>query len=84
MARTSKNYLIISAHNESRNIGSVISRIPSDIDCVVIVDDGSSDETARIAHDFLERSKFKYVILKHQKIIFKIYYIISELELWYE
>jgi glycosyltransferase involved in cell wall biosynthesis len=67
LTRTGKNYLIISAHNESRNIGSVISRIPSDIDFVVIVDDGSSDETARIAHDFLEKSKFKYVILKHKK-----------------
>ena len=67
MSQVGKNYLIISAHNESRNIVSVLSRISESIDHILIVDDGSSDSTAEIAFDFLEKRAFNFTILKHLK-----------------
>jgi len=67
VSQVGRNFLIISAHNESRNIVSVLSRIPESIDHIVIVDDGSSDGTAEIAFEFLEKSKLNFAVLKHIK-----------------
>lgn len=67
MSQAGRNFLIISAHNESRNIVSVLSRIPEIIDYIILVDDGSSDSTAEIAFDFLGKSKRNFAILKHLK-----------------
>lgn len=39
-------FLIIPAFNEEKNIKNVISRIPSFIDHIVVIDDGSTDKTA--------------------------------------
>ena len=42
---------IIAAYNEDRFIGSVILKTRRHIDHVIVVDDGSTDETARTAED---------------------------------
>lgn len=67
MSQFGKNYLIISAHNESRNIVSVLSRIPESVDQIIIVDDGSNDGTAEIARDYLNQTSFNFTIIKHSK-----------------
>jgi len=67
VSQAGRNFLIISAHNESRNIVSVLSRIPGVIDYIILVDDGSSDSTAEIAFEFLAKSKHNFAILKHLK-----------------
>lgn len=49
MYKGSKIAVLIAAHNEQQKIGRVIERVhraPVDIDAVVVVDDGSTDETA--------------------------------------
>ncbi len=40
---------VIPAYNEERCIGSVVLRVRAHVDAVVVVDDGSTDATARIA-----------------------------------
>jgi len=67
VSQVGSNFLIISAHNESRNIVSVLSIIPRVIDHIILVDDGSSDTTAEIAFEFLAKSKLDFSILKHLK-----------------
>lgn len=42
---------VIAAYNENRFIGSVILRTRRYVDQVIVVDDGSRDDTARIAED---------------------------------
>lgn len=44
-----KTGLLIPAYNEAENIGKVLQSIPGYIDHVVVVDDGSADDTAEIA-----------------------------------
>ena len=49
MYKGSKIAVLIAAHNEQQKIGRVIERVhhaPVDIDAVIVVDDGSTDETA--------------------------------------
>jgi glycosyltransferase involved in cell wall biosynthesis len=43
--------LLIPAYNEARTIGQVVSEARKVIEHVVVVDDGSRDDTARIAED---------------------------------
>lgn len=41
--------VVIPAFNEEQTIGEVIEKIPDYVDTIVVVDDGSSDKTAKIA-----------------------------------
>ena len=59
--------LVITAHNESRNIDSLIRQIGNLVDFIVVVDDGSQDGTAEIAKSALERDSHNFVVLTHIK-----------------
>lgn len=51
-ARAAANVVvIIPAHNEARSIGSVVVKARRYVDAVVVVDDGSKDDTAEVAAD---------------------------------
>jgi len=52
--------ILIPAYNESRTIGQVVSKARRITDSVVVVDDGSQDDTARIAQDS------GAIVLKHE------------------
>jgi len=52
--------LIIPAYNEARTIGQVVSEARKIVSSVVVVDDGSRDDTAQIAEDS------GALVLKHQ------------------
>jgi len=43
--------LLIPAYNEARTIGQIVAKARKVMDSVVVVDDGSRDATAQIAHD---------------------------------
>ncbi len=51
MYKSRRILLIAPAYNEEAKIGNVVRRTPRDIvDTVLVVDDGSTDSTARVAH----------------------------------
>jgi glycosyltransferase involved in cell wall biosynthesis len=52
--------LLIPAYNEARTIGQIASRARKIIDSVIVVDDGSQDNTAQIAQDS------GALVIKHQ------------------
>jgi len=60
----SKIAIIIPAYNEEKNIGSVLKNIPINISNkleVIVVDDGSNDNTAEIARNYNAK------VIKHEK-----------------
>ncbi|NJE25308.1 glycosyltransferase family 2 protein [Thermococcus sp. MV5] len=44
--------VIIPAYNEAKRIGSVLSKIPDFIDEIIVVDDGSKDNTSEVAENW--------------------------------
>jgi len=43
--------VVVPAYNEEESIGNVLDALPEYVDHVIVVDDGSTDETAKIAHE---------------------------------
>ncbi|MCX7705238.1 MAG: glycosyltransferase, partial [bacterium] len=43
--------VLIPAHNEENSIGRIVSEVKKIIPCVVVVDDGSTDNTSTIAEE---------------------------------
>jgi glycosyltransferase involved in cell wall biosynthesis len=60
---------LIPAHDEAATIGEVLTRVDAlDLDKqVIVVDDGSSDETAAIAEAWAEGRDGAVVLLQHQR-----------------
>jgi len=49
MYKNKKIAVVIPAYNEEKDIGQVIDRIPDYIDKIIVIDDGSNDQTASIS-----------------------------------
>ncbi len=64
MYRQHKIAVVIPMHNEARFIASTIQAIPDFVDLVVVVDDGSSDDSCTIVMQLAHK---KLVLLKHQQ-----------------
>jgi len=58
--------VLIPAFNEAKTIGRVLRTLPTFVDAVVVVDDGSSDETYAIARQYEHRFP-KFLLLRHSK-----------------
>lgn len=56
---------IIAAYNERRNIASVLRQIPHYVDFVIVVDDGSLDETPILASQELQKQKRGFIVISH-------------------
>lgn len=52
MYQENKIGLLIPAYNESENIGKVLASVPDFIDYVLVVNDGSADNTAEMAREY--------------------------------
>ncbi|USG99019.1 glycosyltransferase family 2 protein [Thermococcus argininiproducens] len=52
MLREKTISLIIPAYNEAKRIGSVLSKIPDFVDEIIVVDDGSKDNTSEVAKNW--------------------------------
>jgi glycosyltransferase involved in cell wall biosynthesis len=51
MMKKENTFAIIPAHNEEKNIAKVLSKVKKYVDYIVVVDDGSSDNTSKIAKE---------------------------------
>ncbi|HID70440.1 MAG TPA: glycosyltransferase, partial [Desulfobacterales bacterium] len=43
--------VVIPAHNEEKLVGKVIETMPSYVDCMIVVDDKSTDNTVTVVQD---------------------------------
>ncbi len=66
MTQKSKVSVIIPAYNEEEGLPKVIEEIPSAVDEIIVVDDGSSDKTYEVA------KKYDVKVLKHEKNMGKV------------
>lgn len=57
-------YVIVPAYNESTQIATVIETMPEMVDCMVVVDDASSDDTADIVERYVQKSE-RIVLIRH-------------------
>ncbi len=58
--------IVVPAHNEETQIGSVIENMPAFVDRIVVVDDASTDNTKNVVKSYLETSS-NIVLLEHKK-----------------
>lgn len=67
MNSDSESILVVTAYNESRNIDSLIKRIGNSVGFVVVINDGSEDNTAEIATNALKGENLNFAVLTHLK-----------------
>lgn len=58
--------VVVPAYDEEKQVPIVVKTMPSFVDKIIIVDDGSNDRTAAIAKDIVKRNK-KVILLIHSK-----------------
>jgi len=58
--------IVIPAHNEATQVGTVIDTMPDFVDRIVIVDDVSNDNTAEVVRQY-QQSNDKIILLQHEK-----------------
>lgn len=63
--RASKICIVVPAHNEERNLATVIKTTPDYVNAIVIVDDLSTDNTAAVAERERETDP-RVVLIRHQ------------------
>jgi glycosyltransferase involved in cell wall biosynthesis len=56
--------VVLPAYNEQAHIGEVLASLPAWVDAVFVVDDGSSDDTARVAGSTGDR---RVTVLRHDR-----------------
>jgi len=58
---------VVPCFNEEKQINQVLSSMPDLIDYVIIVDDGSSDNTVSTAESVCQKDPRRFVLIKHSK-----------------
>lgn len=59
--------VVVPCHNEGHLIGTVIETMPEYVDRIIVVDDVSSDDTARIVADYAERMPDRVRLIRHER-----------------
>ena len=54
--------VVVPAHNEEKLIGQTLTSIPAFVDSIIVVDDASSDNTARIVKEMAEENESIHLI----------------------
>ncbi len=57
-------FAIVPAYNESTQIATVIETMPELVDCIVVIDDASSDDTADIVERYAKKEE-RIVLIRH-------------------
>ncbi|MDD5466620.1 MAG: glycosyltransferase family 2 protein [Anaerolineales bacterium] len=66
MYRDHKIAIVVPAYNEERLIGKVLEIIPDYIDCIIVVDDASSDRTSEITLSYKTKMGEKLHLIGHE------------------
>jgi glycosyltransferase involved in cell wall biosynthesis len=58
--------VVVPAHNESALIGTVIETMPDYVDRIIVVDDVSSDDTAQVVQEYVDRMPDRVRLIRHE------------------
>ncbi len=67
MYKGKKVGVVVPAYNEERLIGRVIETMPNFVDCIIIIDDASHDQTSEIVNSFLAKMEGRLILIHHQQ-----------------
>ncbi|MBX3043398.1 MAG: glycosyltransferase family 2 protein [Candidatus Kapabacteria bacterium] len=59
--------VVIPCYNEEKQIGMVIETMPDFVDRIIIVNDKSKDDTAKVVESYIEKYKFSGTVLRKSK-----------------
>ncbi|MHC1716419.1 MAG: glycosyltransferase family 2 protein [Candidatus Dojkabacteria bacterium] len=71
--------VVVPSYNEGKQIGSVVESIPDFVDRIVIVNDKSKDNTAKIVEELIEKDKSEVRDLNHKKKVVQNRYNYAEI-----
>jgi glycosyltransferase involved in cell wall biosynthesis len=57
--------VVVPAHNEEKLIGQVLDTMPDFVDCIIVVDDASTDCTSDIVASYRRRLTDRLVLVRH-------------------
>jgi glycosyltransferase involved in cell wall biosynthesis len=58
--------VVVPAYNEERLIAQAVGSIPDFVDCIIVVDDGSSDTTTKIVEDMISQDA-RVRLIRHEQ-----------------
>jgi len=58
--------VVVPAHNEERLIARVLDTMPEIVDRMIVVDDASTDQTARVLEEAAARHRCRLKVIRHQ------------------
>jgi glycosyltransferase involved in cell wall biosynthesis len=58
--------VVVPAYNEERLIAQAVDSIPDFVDCIIVVDDGSSDSTGKIVEDIISQDA-RVRLVRHEQ-----------------
>jgi glycosyltransferase involved in cell wall biosynthesis len=67
MYRKKRVILILPVYNEALNLASVLRNIPDFVDLILVIDDGSTDNSIKVALKVLPLTYISYVVIKHKE-----------------
>jgi len=59
--------VVVPAYNEEKLIGKVIETMPEFVDKIVVVDDKSKDNTAKVVSSYIKKLGDKLLLIRHKK-----------------
>jgi glycosyltransferase involved in cell wall biosynthesis len=59
--------VVVPCHNEEHLIGTVIETMPEYVDRIIVVDDVSSDDTAKVIQGYVERMPERVRLIRHER-----------------
>jgi len=60
-------FVVIPAHNEEKLVGGVLDTMPETVDRMIVVDDASTDETARVLEEAKSRHGCRLQVIRHEE-----------------
>lgn len=59
--------VVVPARNEEKLIGQVLDTMPSFVDKIIVIDDGSKDNTAGIVQEHIDKKPDQIILIRHEK-----------------
>ena len=66
MYREKRIGVVVPAYNEALLIGKVIETMPSFVDCIIVINDKSTDQTQSIVQKYVEQDAERIVLIDHE------------------
>lgn len=67
MYKGKKIAIVVPAYNEEKLIGKVIETIPDYVDKIIVIDDASQDNTAKVVEAYQKSLADRLILIRHDR-----------------